>query len=217
MDMDSSAGSSCWLYDYGFDISVAASDFMASDSTTAAFTWIPHTNITNPPSSNIRLKTESYASGSKACREKLRRDKLNDRFLELSSVLEPDKLPKTDKVTLLNDAARVITQLRNEAERLKERNDELREKVKELKAEKNELRDEKNKLKLDKEKLEQQVRSTTVQQSSFLPNALAAAKGQTGSHKLMPFIGYPGISMWQFMSPATVDTSQDHLLRPPVA
>jgi hypothetical protein len=84
-----------------------------------------------------------------------------------------------------------------------------------LKAEKNELRDEKNKLKLDKEKLEQQVKLSSVQ-SSFLSNAMAA-KGPTGNHKLMPFIGYPGISMWQFMSPAAVDTSQDHLLRPPVA
>ncbi|GAU17068.1 hypothetical protein TSUD_105670 [Trifolium subterraneum] len=191
------------------------------------------TVLENGPSK--RLRTESCASGSKACREKLRRDKLNDKFLELSSVLEPDTLPKTDKVTLLNDAVRVVTQLRNEAERLKERNDELREKVKELKvilpvakrsssdepwsspkqAEKNELRDEKNKLKLDKEKLEQQVKLTSVQ-SSFLSNAMAA-KGQAANHKLMPFIGYPGISMWQFMSPATVDTSQDHLLRPPVA
>jgi hypothetical protein len=84
-----------------------------------------------------------------------------------------------------------------------------------LKAEKKELRDEKNKLKLDKEKLEQQVKLSSVQ-SSFLSNAMAA-KGPTGNHKLMPFIGYPGISMWQFMSPAAVDTSQDHLLRPPVA
>lgn len=84
-----------------------------------------------------------------------------------------------------------------------------------LQAEKKELRDEKNKLKLDKEKLEQQVKLASVQ-SNFLSNAMAG-KGQTANHKLMPFIGYPGISMWQFMSPATVDTSQDHLLRPPVA
>ncbi|XP_058773840.1 transcription factor bHLH115-like [Vicia villosa] len=278
MDMDSTGGgSSCWLYDYdGYDISLAAADFMASSHhssavdfmassdhhSSAAFNWMPHsqsqsqTHIINPPSSNIslemeysldstvfesgpskpskrlqmeysldstllengpskRLRTDSYASGSKAGREKVRRDKLNDKFLELSSVLEPDTLPKTDKVTLLNDAVRVVTQLRNEAQRLKERNDELREKVKELKAEKNELRDEKNKLKLDKEKLEQQVKLTSVQ-SSFLSNAMAA-KAQTAGHKLMPFIGYPGLSMWQFMSPATIDTSQDHLLRPPVA
>ncbi|KAK2370278.1 Transcription factor ilr3 [Trifolium repens] len=257
MDMDSTGGSSCWLYDYGYDISVPAPDFMPSDHSPASvFTWnMPQTHIIKPPSSNIslemeysldstvlesgpsskrlemeysldstvlengpskRLKTESCASGSKACREKLRRDKLNDKFMELSSVLEPDTLPKTDKVTLLNDAVRVVTQLRNEAERLKERNDELREKVKELKAEKNELRDEKNKLKLDKEKLEQQVKLTSVQ-SSFLSNAMAAKGQSAANHKLMPFIGYPGISMWQFMSPATVDTSQDHLLRPPVA
>ncbi|CAL5200504.1 unnamed protein product [Lathyrus oleraceus] len=279
MDMDSTGdGSSCWLYDYGYDISLAAADFMTSSnyhssaaadfmassnhhsSAAAAFNWMPQsqsqTHIINPPSSNIslemeysldstvfengpwkpskrlemeysldstllengrskRLRTESYASGSKAGREKVRRDKLNDKFLELSSVLEPDTLPKTDKVTLLNDAVRMVTQLRNETQRLKGRNDELREKVKELKAEKNELRDEKNKLKLDKEKLEQQVKLTGVQ-SSFLSNAMAA-KAQTVGHKLMPFIGYPGISMWQFMSPATIDTSQDHLLRPPVA
>ncbi|WVZ17678.1 hypothetical protein V8G54_010660 [Vigna mungo] len=76
-------------------------------------------------------------------------------------------------------------------------NDELQGKVKELKAEKNELRDEKNILKKEKEKKS------------------PAAKGQVGTHKLIPFIGYPGIAMWQFMPPAAVDTSKDHLLRPP--
>ncbi|KAJ1382487.1 Myc-type, basic helix-loop-helix [Sesbania bispinosa] len=233
MDIDSS-GASCWLYDYGFDISIAAADFMAADS--GGFSWVPQTQtdqshtfkgpsslemeysldstvLENGPSK--RLRTESCASGSKACREKLRRDKLNERFLELSSILEPGRPPKTDKVAILSDAVRTVTQLRNEAEKLKEMNDDLLEKVKELKAEKNELRDEKNKLKLDKEKLEQQVKLTNVQ-PSFLPNALAA-KGQPTSHKLVPFIGYPGIAMWQFMPPAAVDTSQDHLLRPPVA
>ncbi|KAL5132167.1 Transcription factor ILR3 [Glycine soja] len=137
------------------------------------------------------------------------------RFLELSSILEPGRQPKTDKVALLSDAARVVIQLRNEAERLKEMNDELQAKVKELKGEKNELRDEKNRLKEEKEKLEKQVKLTNIQ-PSFLPQA-PDAKGQVGSHKLIPFIGYPGIAMWQFMSPAAVDTSKDHLLRPPVA
>ena len=55
------------------------------------------------------------------------------RFLELSSILEPGRLPKTDKVAILSDAVRVVTQLRNEAEKLKEMNDELLEKIKELK------------------------------------------------------------------------------------
>ena len=231
MDMNSSGGACGWLYDYGFDIPVAGSDFMASDS--GGFSWGPQSyNFKGPPNMSLemeysldstvmengpskRLRTESCASGSKACREKLRRDKLNERFLELSSILEPGRQPKTDKVALLSDAARVVIQLRNEAERLKEMNDELQAKVKELKGEKNELRDEKNRLKEEKEKLEKQVKLTNIQ-PSFLPQA-PDAKGQVGSHKLIPFIGYPGIAMWQFMSPAAVDTSKDHLLRPPVA
>ncbi|KAK7272314.1 hypothetical protein RJT34_28827 [Clitoria ternatea] len=224
--------SSGWLYDYGFeDISVAGADFIPSDS--VGFTWVPQSHTFKPPSNmslemeysldstvlengpSKRLRTESYASGSKACREKLRRDKLNERFLELSSILEPGGLPKTDKVAILSDAARALTQLRSETQRLKEMNDELQAKVKELKAEKNELRDEKNRLKEEKEKLEQHVKLTNVQ-PSFLPQA-PDGKGQVSSHKLIPFIGYPGMAMWQFMPPAAVDTSKDHLLRPPVA
>ncbi|KAG5035206.1 hypothetical protein JHK87_010116 [Glycine soja] len=58
--------------------------------------------------------------------------------------------------TCMLDAARVVIQLRNEAERLKEMNDELQAKVNELKGEKNELHDENNRLKEEKEKLEQQ-------------------------------------------------------------
>lgn len=60
-------------------------------------------------------------------------------------------------------------------------------------------------------------------QPSFLPPvpsipAAFAAQGQAaGGNKLVPFIGYPGVAMWQFMPPAAVDTSQDHVLRPPVA
>lgn len=58
-------------------------------------------------------------------------------------------------------------------------------------------------------------------QPSFLPApaipAAFAAQGQAPGNKLVPFIGYPGVAMWQFMPPAAVDTSQDHVLRPPVA
>jgi len=92
-----------------------------------------------------------------------------------------------------------------------------------LKSEKNELRDEKQRLKVEKEKLEQQVKAISSQPPpSFLPHpaaayAAAAAAGQAPGNKLMPFIGYPPVAMWQFMPPAAVDTSQDHVLRPPVA
>lgn len=73
---------------------------------------------------------------------------------------------------------------------------------------------------MDKEKLEQQVKLMNAPaQPTYLshPSAAFTAQGQAASQKLIPFVGYPGIAMWQFLPPAAVDTSQDHLLRPPVA
>ncbi|THG01393.1 hypothetical protein TEA_013431 [Camellia sinensis var. sinensis] len=126
-------------------------------------------------------------------------------FLELGSVLEPGRPPKTDKAAILSDAVRMVTQLQSEAQKLRESNDDLHEKIKELKAEKTELRDEKQRLKAEKEKLEQQVKG------------MSAQPGMSAGDKLMPFIGYPGVAMWQFIPPTVRDTSQDHVLHPPVA
>ncbi|KAH7522821.1 hypothetical protein JRO89_XSUnG0101100 [Xanthoceras sorbifolium] len=180
----------------------------------------------NEAGSCKRLKSESSrVNGSKACREKMRRDRLNERhdnvFLELGYILEPGRPPKTDKAAILSDAVRMLTQLRSEALQLSESNEDLQIKIRELKAEKNELRDEKQKLKADKEKLEQQVKAMSAP-TGFLSHpstmsAAFAAQSQTAGKKLVPFIGYPGVAMWQFMPPAAVDTSQDHVLRPPVA
>ncbi|KAJ1393163.1 Myc-type, basic helix-loop-helix [Sesbania bispinosa] len=227
-----------WLFDYALidDIPVPDGSFTVSAS---AFTWPP------PQPSNVGVEIDGSlgdsdglkdpgvkkrgrsdsctASSSKACREKLRRDRLNDKFVELGSILEPGRPPKTDKAAILIDAVRMVTQLRGEAEKLKDSNISLQEKIKELKAEKNELRDEKQRLKAEKEKLEQQVKSMNVQtQPGFLPPppaipAAFAPQGQAPGNKLVPFISYPGVAMWQFMPPAAVDTSQDHVLRPPVA
>jgi hypothetical protein len=58
---------------------------------------------------------------------------LNCRFLELSSVINPGKQPKLDKANILSDAARMLVQLRGEAEKLEESNDKLRETIKDLK------------------------------------------------------------------------------------
>lgn len=172
--------------------------------------------------SRKRLRPGScIASGSKACREKMRRDRLNDRFLELGSILDPGRPPKMDKAIILSDAVRMVSQLRGEAQKLKESKENLQEKINELKAEKNELRDEKQKLKAEKENLERQVKALNTQ-PGFLPHPPAipapfSAGGQVAGSKLVPFVGYPGVSMWQFMPPTAVDTSQDHVLRPPVA
>ncbi|KAL6543203.1 Transcription factor ilr3 [Orobanche hederae] len=169
-------------------------------------------------------RTESCASSSsKACREKLRRDKLNDKFIELGALLEPGSPLKTDKSAILVDAVRMVTQLRGEAQKLKDSNSSLQEKIKELKAEKNELRDEKQRLKAEKENLEQQLKTMSAPRpAGYFPvppaiPAAFAAQNQAAGNKLVPIIGYPGVAMWQFLPPVAVDTSQDHVLRPPVA
>lgn len=225
-----------WLYDYGFEESaVPDSNFSA---TASGFNWpmqnlngsrnvsaevdgsIGESGYPKENGSKKRARVESCGpTSSKACREKLRRDRLNDKFTELGALLEPGRPPKTDKSAILVDAVRMVTQLRGEAQKLKNSNLNLQEKIKELKAEKNELRDEKQKLKAEKEKLEQQLKTTNVQ-PGFLPPAIPAAfapHGQVPGSKLVPIMSYPGIAMWQFMPPAAVDTSQDHVLRPPVA
>lgn len=53
--------------------------------------------------------------------------------------------------------------------------------------------------------------------SPAMPAAAFAAQGHTPGTKVVPVISYPGVAMWQFLPPAAVDTSQDHVLRPPVA
>lgn len=55
------------------------------------------------------------------------------RFMDLSSVLEPGRTPKTDKSAILDDAIRVVNQLRGEAHELKETNQKLLEEIKNLK------------------------------------------------------------------------------------
>ncbi|KAL7143218.1 hypothetical protein ABFS83_08G176800 [Erythranthe nasuta] len=222
-----------WLYDYGFeDITVPVGNL---SSPSPGFSW-PVQQPLNGGSSNAsveidgsfgesdvqketgskkRARTESCApSNTKACREKQRRDRLNDKFMELGAILEPGRPPKTDKSAILSDALRMVTQLRTEAQKLKDANLNLQEKIKELKAEKNELRDEKQRLKAEKEKVEQQLKTVNgAPQPGFLP----AHQAMPGGNKLVPIISYPGVAMWQFMPPAAVDTSQDHVLRPPVA
>ncbi|XP_055809363.1 transcription factor ILR3-like isoform X2 [Solanum dulcamara] len=223
-----------WLYGYNFeDIGVLDANFSVS-----GFSWsmqgfngstsasvdidgsLGESDCLKESGSKKRTRAEvCTSSSSKACREKLRREKLNDKFMELAAFLEPGRPPKTDKSVILADAVRVVTQLRGEAQKLKDTNLNLQEKIKELKVEKNELRDEKQRLKSEKEKLEQQLKTMSAQPSFLTPSMPSgfAAPVQSAGTKLVPIISYPGVAMWQFMPPAAIDTSQDHVLRPPVA
>ncbi|GAB4843155.1 hypothetical protein Ancab_013130 [Ancistrocladus abbreviatus] len=127
-------------------------------------------------------------AGDKACREKLRRERLNDRVLD---------------------------QLKCEAKEFKEENERLQEEIRSLKAEKNELRNEKLMLKSEKEKMEHQLRATTVTNPGNVPPPLAAYHG--GVNKMPLFPGYGVYPMWHYLPPSTHETSRDHELRPPAA
>ncbi|KAL4585488.1 hypothetical protein LXL04_010109 [Taraxacum kok-saghyz] len=158
------------------------------------------------------------ASDTKACREKRRRDKLNERFQELNEILDPGRPPKTDKTVILSDAIRKVTHLREEAMKLKDSAKDLQAKINELKVEKNELRDEKQKMKAEKERLEQQVKalSSAPAPAAFFPpppphSGMTMAFPANG--KFMPVMGYHGVPMWPFASTAAVDTSEDHVHR----
>ncbi|XWS39206.1 hypothetical protein CRYUN_Cryun18bG0030300 [Craigia yunnanensis] len=153
--------------------------------------------------------------GAKACREKLRRERLNERFLDLSSILEPGRPARADKSATLDDAVRVLTQLRNEAQELKETNEKLLEEIKSLKAEKNELREEKLVLKANKERIQQQLKTMIIPPARYLPAHPAAYQPVT--NKMAVFPGYSFVPMWQYLPQSARDTSQDHELRSPAA
>ncbi|XP_052207712.1 transcription factor bHLH104 [Diospyros lotus] len=153
--------------------------------------------------------------GTKACRERQRRERLNDRFLELSLVLEPGRAPKTDKFAILSDAIRVLKQLRTESQEFKDTNEKLLEEIKSLKAEKNELREEKLVLKADKERMQRLVKGMSVSPPGFLP--AHPAQYHSGASKMAVFPSYGFVPMWQCLPPSTMDTSKDQELRPPAA
>ncbi|AQL03791.1 Transcription factor ILR3, partial [Zea mays] len=96
--------------------------------------YVNTNDVFKEPGSNKRSgSNDVHVPTSKASREKMRRNKLNDRFLELGSTLEPGKPVKVDKAAILSDATRMVIQLHSEAQQLKETNGSLEEKIKELK------------------------------------------------------------------------------------
>ncbi|KAL8168061.1 hypothetical protein V2J09_009560 [Rumex salicifolius] len=84
----------------------------------------------------------------KADREKLRRDRLNEHFMELGNAVDPER-PKNDKATILTDTIQLLKDLTSEVNRLKAECATLSEESHELTQEKNELREEKASLKSD--------------------------------------------------------------------
>ncbi|KAF0923955.1 hypothetical protein E2562_007777 [Oryza meyeriana var. granulata] len=234
------AGQSGWLLEYGLvEEEIQGSDFIYMVDDPAVSSVILGFDVPRKEdggqensASKKRSRPESSAPpGTKACREKLRRDRLNERFNELSAILEPGKPPKADKVAILSDAARLLSQLRAEAQKLKSSNESLQDSIKSLKAEKSELRDEKTKLKAERERLEQMLKGvgSAAAPAPFVPHPAAAVAAAPAFHpaaafaqaggKYVPYAtSYPPpAAFWRWIPPTSLDTSKDPVMWPPVA
>eukprot|EP00803_Ostreobium_quekettii_P007055 evm.model.scf_425EXC.4 EVM.evm.TU.scf_425EXC.4 scf_425EXC:20661-22954(+) len=73
-------------------------------------------------------RPDGRAGRSKACREKARRERINERFQELAKLCDPED-PKTDKASILAEGIKIITQLKVEAGQLRQLNKFLEERV----------------------------------------------------------------------------------------
>ncbi|CAI5511938.1 unnamed protein product [Closterium sp. Naga37s-1] len=139
-------------------------------------------------------------SSSKANREKMRRDRLNDRFVELARSLEGSGQARADRGSILADAVRVLAQLRAETAQLRGSAEQMKEQIRELKAEKSELREEKARLQANKQQLEEQVRrmaasgaaQSTAATSATAPSAAAAPPPPgSGAASAVPLMLHP--------------------------
>ncbi|KAF3334077.1 transcription factor ILR3-like protein [Carex littledalei] len=237
--MGASGAQNGWILDYGVvEEDLHGSEFLwspqlAEDPTVPSVIFgfdgsQKETNNQDNCCTKKRARQESCATpGSKACREKLRRDRLNERFNELCAVLEPGKPPKADKVAILSDATRLLNQLRSEAEKLKKSNESIQDNIKNLKVEKSILRDEKTKLKAEKERVEQTLKSTSiapqfvpcqpVPATISYPAPVPVPVPVPAPNKYVAYQNYQQAAFWQWIPPASLDTTKDPVLWPPVA
>ncbi|KAF6137636.1 hypothetical protein GIB67_024415 [Kingdonia uniflora] len=121
-------------------------------------------NRLQPPESSQKLEVEVKDSVvarkvQKADREKLRRDRLNEQFLDLGNTIDPDR-PKNDKATILTDTIQILKDLTSQVNKLKAEYSTLSEESRELTQEKNELREEKVALKSDVDNLNVQYQQS---------------------------------------------------------
>ncbi|CAI5506560.1 unnamed protein product [Closterium sp. Naga37s-1] len=137
---------------------------------------------TGGAASHKRQREEpSETNSNKANREKIRRDRLNDRFEELARALERSELARADRGSILVDAVRVLAQLRAETSRLRGSAQHMSEQIQELKAEKSELREERARLLANKQQLEDEVRRLAASGAAQSTAATSATASMVSS------------------------------------
>ncbi|XP_010446832.1 PREDICTED: transcription factor bHLH11-like [Camelina sativa] len=132
---------------------------------------VSSSSSTSTSGHNLRAEmvNKEAVCSSKAEREKLRRDKLKEQFLELGNALDPNR-PKSDKVSLLTDTIQMLKDVMNQVERLKAEYATLSQESRELIQEKTELREEKATLKSDIEILNAQYQHRVRSMVPWIPH-----------------------------------------------
>ncbi|XP_021775928.1 transcription factor bHLH121-like [Chenopodium quinoa] len=148
----------------------------------------------------------------KAGREKQRRCRLNEQFIELGTTLDAER-PKNDKATILTDTIQLLKDLTAEVDKLKAEHTALSDESRELTQEKNDLREEKTALKSDIDRLSSQCQQRAgpaypwVAMDSVLqhppsypyPMPMPVPTGAVPMHLSMqpyPFFGNPNPGMY---------------------
>ncbi|RCV38913.1 hypothetical protein SETIT_8G180600v2 [Setaria italica] len=145
-----------------------SSDLLPGSSNAAAETPV-HGSLDQRSQEKTPKKTH------KAEREKLKRDQLNELFLELGSMLDLDR-QNTGKATVLGDAARVLRDLVTQVESLRKEQSALLSEQQYVSSEKNELQEE---------------NTTLKSQISELANDLCARMGSSSLSLSSPGMSHP--------------------------
>ncbi|XP_066337359.1 transcription factor BHLH062-like isoform X1 [Miscanthus floridulus] len=122
------------------------------------------------PANGLASKSIHPKKTHKAEREKLKRDQLNDLFVELGSMLDLDR-QNTGKATVLGDAARVLRDLITQVESLRKEQCALVSERQYVSSEKNELQEENNSLKSQISELQNEL-CARMRNSSLNQNSL---------------------------------------------
>ncbi|CAI5457753.1 unnamed protein product [Closterium sp. Yama58-4] len=143
--------------------------------------WYEEQHIGGAASHERQREEPSESNSNNANREKMRRNRLNDRFEELARSLERSELARADRGSILVDAVRVLAQLRAERAQLRGSAEHMREQIRELKAEKSELREERACLLASKQQLEDEVRRLAASGAAQSTAATSAAASVVSS------------------------------------
>ncbi|KAJ0988329.1 hypothetical protein J5N97_006685 [Dioscorea zingiberensis] len=111
----------------------------------------------------------------KAEREKLKRDHLNELFLDLGHVLEPSR-QNNGKACILGDTTRLLRDLVAQVETLRKENAALMSESRYVTVEKDELKDENSVLEAEIERLQNELRGTSQSDSALPPTTTSIAQ-----------------------------------------